>query len=56
MQLRNLASEAYRSLITEDTVQGLFNFLLTTIMSIKSKEDDGLTLAFDGDGSSATGY
>lgn len=39
LQLRALASEAYRQFMTEETMQGLFNFLLTNIMNIKSKED-----------------
>lgn len=37
IQLRNIAHAAYMESLTEDTIEGLFNFLLINIMSIKSK-------------------
>lgn len=37
-------------------MEGLFTFLLTSIMNIKSKEDEGLSFGFDDSLGSATGY
>lgn len=42
--------------MTEETVQGILNFLLTNIMNIKSKEDEGFIVGFDDSVGYSTGY
>lgn len=47
LELRERCHEAYKSFLVPETVEGMFNFLLTNIMTIKAEEDEGFSMNFE---------